>query len=82
MVEDGEGLRQARVRLGLSLATWDSERGVTEVGPSMRARVARALEAGVFSVDGAAGMRHLSPEETYRWVTESGIHLGAAEAPL
>ncbi|PLS84581.1 MAG: hypothetical protein CYG60_17180 [Actinobacteria bacterium] len=82
MVEDREGLLQARVRLGLSLATRDSDRGVTEVGPSMRARVARALEAGAISVDGAAGMLHLSPEGTYRWVAESGIRLGAAEAPL
>ena len=82
VVEDQEGLRQARVRLGLSLATPDSERGAVEVGPSMRARVARALEAGAISVDGAAGMLHLSPEETYRWVGESGIRLGAAEAPL
>lgn len=82
VVEDQEGLRQARVRLGLSLATPDSERGAIEVGPSMRARVARALEAGAISVDGAAGMLHLSPEETYRWVAESGIRLGAVEAPL
>lgn len=82
MVEDKEALREARTRLGLSLATPDSERGVTEVGPSMRARVARALEAGAISVDGAAGMLHISPDETYRWVVESGIRLGAPEALL
>jgi len=82
VAEDQEGLREARVRLGLSLATRDSERGVTEVGPSMRARVAHALEAGAISVDGAAGMLHLSPEDTYRWIAESGIRLGAVEAPL
>ncbi len=82
VAENKEGLREARVRLGLSLATRDSERGVTEVGPSMRARVARALEAGDITVDGAAGMLHLSPEDTYRWIAESGIRLGAVEAPL
>ncbi len=82
VVEDREALREARVRLGLAPATPDSERGVTEMGPSMKARVARALEAGAISVDGAAGMLHLSPEDTYRWVVESGIRLGAAEAPL
>jgi Zn-dependent peptidase ImmA (M78 family)/DNA-binding XRE family transcriptional regulator len=82
VVEDQEGLREARVRLGLSLTSRDSERGATEVGPSMRARVARALESGAISVDGAAGMLHLAPEETYRWIVESGIRLGAVEAPL
>jgi Zn-dependent peptidase ImmA (M78 family) len=82
VVEDREALREARARLGLAPATPDSERGVTEMGPSMKARVARALEAGAISVDGAAGMLHLSPEDTYRWVAESGIRLGVAEAPL
>jgi hypothetical protein len=33
-------------------------------------------------VDGAAGMLHKPPEEVYRWVAESGIRLGMAEAPL
>lgn len=82
VVEDLEGLRGARARLGLSLAMRDSERGVTEVGPTMRARISRALESGAISADGAAGMLHLAPEETYRWITESGIRLGALEAPL
>lgn len=82
VVEDLDGLRGARARLGLSLAMRDSERGVTEVGPSMRARIYHALEAGAISVDGAAGMLHLSPEETYRWIAESGVRLGAVEAPL
>lgn len=82
VAEDQEGLRDTRARLGLSLAMRDTERGVTEVGPSMRARVARALETGAISVDGAAGMLHLSSEDTYRWTVESGIRLGAVEAPL
>lgn len=82
MVYDQRGLREARVRSGLSLTSRDSERGATEVGPSMRARVARALESGAISVDGAAGMLHLAPEEAYRWIVESGIRLGAVEAPL
>jgi Zn-dependent peptidase ImmA (M78 family)/DNA-binding XRE family transcriptional regulator len=82
IAENQEGLREARVRLGLSLAVRDFERGVTEVGPSMRARVASALEAGAISVDGGARMLHLSPEDTYRWIAESGIRLGTVEAPL
>ncbi|WP_119068771.1 helix-turn-helix domain-containing protein [Rubrobacter indicoceani] len=82
VAEDLEGQREARARLGLSLAMRDSERGVTEVGPSMRARISRALEVGEISVDGAARMLHLSPEETDRWIVDSGIRLGVAEAPL
>jgi Zn-dependent peptidase ImmA (M78 family)/transcriptional regulator with XRE-family HTH domain len=80
--ENLEMLREAKARLGLSPVTADAERGITEVGPAMRARIARALEEGAISVDGAAGMLHQPPEEVYRWVAESGIRLGMAEAPL
>lgn len=82
MLEDHEHLRSARVRLGLPPASPDKERGVTDVGPSMRARVAQALESGAITVDGAAGMLHIPPEAVYRWIAESGIRLDAFEAPL
>lgn len=82
IAENFEMLREAKTRLGLSPIMADAERGITEVGPTMRARVARALEEGAISVDGAAGMLHQPPEGVYRWVAESGIRLGAAEAPL
>jgi Zn-dependent peptidase ImmA (M78 family)/transcriptional regulator with XRE-family HTH domain len=81
IAENLEMLKAAKARLGLSPVMADAERGITEVGPAMRARVARALETGAISVDGAAGMLHLSPEDTYRWVAESGIRLGAAATP-
>ncbi len=80
IAENYEMLREARARLGLSPVTSDAERGITEVGPAMRARVARALEEGVITVDGAAGMLHQPSEKVYRWVAESGIRLDAAEA--
>lgn len=80
--ENFEMLREAKARLGLSPVTADTERGIIELGPAMRSRIARALEEGVISVDGAAGMLHQPPEEVYRWVAESGIRLGAMEAPL
>lgn len=80
--ENFEMLREAKARLGLSPVMPDAERGVAEVGPAMRARIAKALEKGEISVDGAAGMLHQPPEEVYRWVAESGIRLGAVEAPL
>lgn len=82
MAENPEMTREAWSRLGLSTVTADLERGATEVGPSMRARVARALSTGAISVEGAAGMLHQSPEAVYRWIVESGIRLGVAEAPL
>lgn len=82
MAENPEKLRQARARLGLLPVRGDTERGVAEVGPAMRARIARALEKGAISVDGAADMLHLPPEEVYRWVVESGIFPGEMEAPL
>lgn len=82
MAENAEMTRKAWVRLGLSPVTVDVERGATEVGPSMRARVARALSQGAISVEGAASMLHQPPEAIYRWLTESGIHLGLTEAPL
>jgi Zn-dependent peptidase ImmA (M78 family) len=82
MSENFEMLREAKARLGLSPVMADAERGITEVGPAMRARVARALEEGAISVDGAAGMLHQPPEKVYRWIARSGIRLGVAEAPL
>ncbi len=82
MAENAEMTRRAWVRLGLSPVTVDVERGATEVGPSMRARVARALSQGAISAEGAAGMLHQPPEVVYRWLTESGIRLGLTEAPL
>ena len=82
MAENSEMTREAWSRLGLSAVTADLERGATEVGPSMRARVSRALGTGAISVEGAAGMLHQSSEAVYRWIAESGIRLGVAEAPL
>lgn len=82
MAENPVMTREAWSRLGLSAVTADLERGATEVGPSMRARVARALSTGAISVEGAAGMLHQSSEAVYRWIVESGIRLGVAEAPL
>ena len=81
LVEDPEAIREAKARLGLAPLTPDAERGATEVGPAMRARIARALTMGVISVDGAA-MLHLPSQEVYRWVVEFGIRLGSAGAPL
>ena len=82
LVEDPEAIREAKARLGLAPLTPDAERGATEVGPAMRARIARALTMGVISVDGAAAMLHLPSQEVYRWVAEFGIRLGSAGAPL
>ena len=82
MSENLEMLREAKTRLGLSPVTADAERGTSEVGPAMRARIARALEEGAITVDGAAEMLHQPPENVYRWVAQTGIHLDAAEAPL
>jgi hypothetical protein len=74
--------REAWSRLGLSPVTADLERGASEVGPSMRARVSWALTTGAISVEGAAGMLHQTPEAVYRWIAASGMRLGLAEAPL
>jgi Zn-dependent peptidase ImmA (M78 family)/transcriptional regulator with XRE-family HTH domain len=82
MAENHEMLRGAKARLGLSPVRVDTERGIIEVGPAMRARVALALEEGAITVDGAAGMLHQPAEEVYRWVAESGIRLNAAKAPM
>jgi Zn-dependent peptidase ImmA (M78 family)/transcriptional regulator with XRE-family HTH domain len=82
MAENPEMTREAWSRLGLSSVTADLERGATEVGPSMRARVARALTTGAISVEGAAGMLHQSTAAVYRWIAKSGIRPGVAEAPL
>lgn len=54
----------------------DAERGVTEVGPAMRARVATALEDGLIPVERAASILHVPVHEAHRWITESGIQLG------
>jgi hypothetical protein len=75
IAENYEMLREAKARLGLSPVRTDAERGTTEVGPAMRARVALALEEGAVTVDGAAGILHQLPEDVYRWVAESGIRL-------
>jgi hypothetical protein len=75
MAENRVMTREARTRLGLATVTADMERGVTEVGPSMRARVARTLSRGAISVEGAALMLHQLPEVVYRWVAESGFRL-------
>ncbi len=82
MADDPEMLREAKARLGLLPVMVDAERGIAEVGPAMRARVARALEEGAITVDGAANMLHKSPEDVYRWIVQTGIRLDAAEAPL
>jgi Zn-dependent peptidase ImmA (M78 family)/transcriptional regulator with XRE-family HTH domain len=82
LAENPVKTREAWARLGLSPVTADVERGATEVGPSMRARVARALSQGAINVEGAAGMLHQPPDAVYRWLAESGIRLGKAEAPL
>jgi Zn-dependent peptidase ImmA (M78 family)/transcriptional regulator with XRE-family HTH domain len=81
MAENVEMTREAWARLGLSPVTADAERGANEVGPSMTARVARALSQGAISVEGAAGMLHQPTDAVYRWVAESGLHLGVTEGP-
>jgi Zn-dependent peptidase ImmA (M78 family)/transcriptional regulator with XRE-family HTH domain len=82
MAESSEMTREAWARLGLSPVTADVERGATEVGPSMTARVARALGDGSVSVERAASMLHQPPEAVYRWMAESGMRLGITEVPL
>jgi hypothetical protein len=58
----------------------DAERGVTEVGPAMRARIARALEDGLITVQQAAEMMHISLQQAYRWIIESGLRVRDVEA--
>lgn len=82
MAENPVLLRETRARLGLSLVTDDAEREAIEVGPSMRARVARALEEGIISVDEAAVMLHQPAETVYRWVVQSGIRPGVSEVTV
>ncbi len=45
--EQQETLRRIRMQLGLAPVMADAERGVTEVGPAMRSRLAKALEDGL-----------------------------------
>lgn len=71
-----EALRRVRMELGLAPVMTDAERGVTEVGPAMRARVVKALEAGLIAVERAASMLHVPVNEAYRWIAESGINVG------
>ncbi len=80
--ENPELLRACRIRLGLASVTSDSDRGVTDVGPSIRARVASALEDGAISVETAAGIMHVSTDEAYRWIAESGIRLADPSLPF
>ena len=68
-----ERLRRIRTQLGLAPVTADAERGVTEVGPAMRARLAKAIEDGLVTVEQAASMLHVPTHETYRWILEAGI---------
>ena len=81
MAENREIIGAARARFGLSPVTVDVERGATEVGPSMRVRVARALSQGAIPVERAAGMLHQPSEAVYRWLSKSGIHFNFTGAP-
>lgn len=73
--ENPEKIKQVRTRLGLTPVKSDIERGITEVGPAMRARIAQALEKGLITIQRAAEMMHVSPQETYRWVVETGLNV-------
>ncbi len=53
----------------------DGERGVTEVGPAMRARIAKALEDGLISVQRATEMMHVPLQQVHRWIIESGLRV-------
>lgn len=66
-------LRRTRAQLGLASVMADAERGVTEVGPAMRARLAKALEDGLITVEQAASMLHVPTNGAYRWIVDSGI---------
>jgi Zn-dependent peptidase ImmA (M78 family)/transcriptional regulator with XRE-family HTH domain len=74
--EQQQILRRVRMRLGLAPVMADTERGVTEVGPAMRSRLAKALEDGLIPVERAASMLHIPVHEAFRWIVESGIQLG------
>jgi len=78
--EDSDILRHTRAHLGLAPVMSDAERGVTEVGPAMRARIARALEDGFISVQQAAEMMHVPLQQAYRWIIESGLRVSDADA--
>ncbi len=73
-------LRHTRARLGLAPVMSDTERGVTEVGPAMRARIARALEDGLISVQRATEMMHVPLQQAYHWIIESGLRVSGADA--
>lgn len=73
--EDPDILKHTRVRLGLAPVMSDAERGITDVGPSMRARIVQALEEGVISIQQASEMMHVPVHEAYRWVIETGLHV-------
>ncbi|HVB21550.1 MAG TPA: XRE family transcriptional regulator [Ktedonobacteraceae bacterium] len=77
--EDSDILRHTRARLGLAPVMSDTERGVTEVGPAMRARIARALEDGLITVQQAAEMMHVPLQQAYRWIIESGLRVRDAD---
>src|SRR6266852_85604 len=69
--EDPDILRHTRARLGLAPVMSDAERGITDVSPSMRARIVQALEEGLISIQQAAGMMHVPAQEAYRWIIET-----------
>jgi Zn-dependent peptidase ImmA (M78 family)/transcriptional regulator with XRE-family HTH domain len=68
-------LKHTRARLGLAPVMSDAERGITDVGPSMRARIVQALEENLVSIERAAEMMHVSVHEAYRWIVETGLHV-------
>jgi len=72
-------LRHTRARLGLAPVMSDAERGITDVGPSMRARIVQALEESLVSIERAAEMMHVSVHEAYRWIVETGLHVNIDE---
>jgi len=45
----------------------------------MRARIARALEDGLISIQLAAEMMHVTLQQAYRWIIESGLHVSDAD---
>ena len=73
--ENLDVLRQTRARLGLAPVMSDAEKGITEVGPVMRARIVRALEEGLISIERAAEMMHVPIQEAYRWIVETRLHV-------
>jgi len=73
--ENPDVLRRTRARLGLAPVMSDAERGITEVGPAMRARIVRALEEGLISIERAAEMMHVPVHEAYHWTLETRLHV-------